>query len=73
MVHRHLNRHGYATAAIDDIIDRGGRDDWAELRDALPADPEVRRRVLRVCAARRGDPYAQRYHLWRQYAERAPA
>jgi hypothetical protein len=26
--------------------------------------------VLRVCNAHVNDPYAQRYHFWKQYAER---
>jgi hypothetical protein len=27
-------------------------------------------KVLRVCQAHIADPYAQRYHFWKQYAER---
>ena len=56
--------------AIDDIIERGNRADWAALRDSAKTDPVILRKILRVCAAHTGDPYAQRYHLWRFYAER---
>jgi hypothetical protein len=39
MNHRHIEGHGYSLAAIDDVIERGGRVDWAELRDSAKADP----------------------------------
>jgi hypothetical protein len=68
MQHRHLTTERLTTAAIDDIIERGGRGDWAELRDAAKADREILQAILRVCAAHAQDPHAQRYHLWRHYA-----
>ena len=70
MQHRHLNHQRLTLAAIDDIIARGKRRDWAELRRALLADPIVSAGILRVCQAHIADPYAQRYHFWKQYAER---
>ena len=70
MQHRHLNHQRLTLAAIDDIIARGKRRDWAELRRALLADPIVSAEILRVCQAHIADPYAQRYHFWKQYAER---
>ena len=73
MKHRHLNHEHYTAAAIDDIIDRGGRSDWVELRDATATDPSLLRTILRVCAAHQHDAYAQRYHLWRHYASRRAA
>lgn len=73
MRHRHLTHQAYTLAAIDDIIARGKRQDWAELRTALLADPLIREKVLRVCAAHIADPYAQRYHFWKHYAERVAA
>jgi hypothetical protein len=73
MQHRHLTHQAYTLAAIDDIIGRGKRQDWAALRTALLTDPTVRARVLRVCAAHVADPYAQRYHFWKHYAERNSA
>jgi hypothetical protein len=70
MKHRHLAHPDYTLAAIDDIIARGKRQDWAALRIALLSDPAVRAKVLRVCQAQIADPYAQRYHFWKHYAER---
>jgi hypothetical protein len=69
MLHRHLNHQGFTLAAIDDVIARGKRRDWAELRLAALADPSVLEKILRVCNAHVADPYEQRYHFWKQYAE----
>lgn len=69
MLHRHLNHQQFTLAAIDDIIGRGKRLDWVELRDAVLHDPAVTTKVLRVCQAKANDPYAQRYFFWRKYAE----
>jgi hypothetical protein len=33
----------------------------------------VLKKVLQVCQPRVTDPYAQRYHFWKQYAERTLA
>jgi len=38
------------------------------LRAALWLKPELREKVLRVCAAHIADPAAQRYHFWNHYA-----
>jgi hypothetical protein len=73
MDHRHLVHQDLTAAAIDDIIERGGRADWVELRDAVATDRAIARKILRVCAARQNDPYAQRHHLWRHYAGRHAA
>jgi hypothetical protein len=70
MEHRHLTHQDFTLAAIDDVIARGKRRDWAELRRALIADPALCEKILRVCEARIADPYAQRYHFWKHYAER---
>ena len=70
MLHRHLNHHGFTLAAIDDLIGRGTRQDWAELRRAALRDRLLLEKVRRVCAAHVHDPYAQRYHFWRHYADR---
>lgn len=69
MLHRHLNHERFTLAAIDDVISRGRRRDWAELRRAALSDRSVLEKVLRVCRAHADDPYAQRYHFWKQYAE----
>jgi hypothetical protein len=70
MEHRHLNHQEFTLAAIDDVIARGKRRDWAELRQAALNDPAVMAKIRRVCQAHIVDPYAQRYHFWNQYAAR---
>jgi hypothetical protein len=70
MLHRHLNHQEYTLAAIDNVIARGKRRDWAELREEALGNRTVMEKVLRVCQAHIADPYAQRYHFWKQYAER---
>ena len=69
MLHRHLNHQEYTLAALDDVIDRGKREDWAELRSVALKDRGLMEKILRVALAHAGDPYAQRNHFWRQYAE----
>lgn len=74
MFHRHINGSATPTlAAIDDIIGRGGVLDWRELKALVDADSSLAGKVLRVCAVKIADPYAQRYHLWNYYAKRALA
>lgn len=70
MLHRHLTHQQLTLAAIDDVIARGKPRDWAELRTAALADRTILEKILRVCEAHVADPYAQRYHFWKQYAER---
>ncbi|MBI4675111.1 MAG: hypothetical protein HY741_26010 [Chloroflexi bacterium] len=70
MLHRHLNHQQFTLTAIDDVIARGKRQDWIQLRAAVLADRTVLEKVLRVCQAHIADPYAQRYHFWKHYAER---
>lgn len=70
MKHRHLNHQSYTLAAIDNIIECGGRKDWAELRDQAIRNEEVRQKVVKICDVRIADPYAQRYHLWGHYVRR---
>lgn len=76
MKHRHLNHQGFTLAAIDDFIDRGTDDDWAELREAALRDPSVLEKVLRVCSERlargRDDPEffsREQYEQWKGWAE----
>jgi hypothetical protein len=69
MLHRHLNHSEYTLAAIDDVIGRGKRADWAELRRAALGDRVLMEKVLRVAKARGEDSHAQRYRFWRRYAE----
>jgi hypothetical protein len=70
MLHRHLKDGvGYILPAIDDVIDRGKRADWAELRSAALVDRALMEKILRVSLAHAEDRSAQRYHFWRHYAE----
>jgi hypothetical protein len=39
------------------------------LRSAALADRALMEKILRIALAYAGDPYAQRYNFWRQYAE----
>jgi hypothetical protein len=71
MLHRHLNHDELTIAAIDDVIARGRRPDWLELRQALLTRPdEIRQKILAACKGHLDDPYEQRYRLWKLYAER---
>ena len=69
MLHRHLNHRRYTLAALDDVIERGKREDWAQLRSVALQDRGLMEKILRVAMAHAQDPYAQRYHFWRHYAE----
>lgn len=70
MTHRHLNPSDELTlAAIDDIISRGKRPDWEELRRAVLARPALWEKIQRVCRAQIADPRAQRYHFWMHYVQ----
>lgn len=66
MKHRHLDTQEYTVAAIDDIISRGQRKDWLELRNAVKSDEQVAMHVKAVC-----DHYAPdesvRYDFWPVY------
>lgn len=50
MKHRHLTHEGFTLAAIDDILDRGGLQDWAPLLREVRRDPNgpVAHRVAQV-------------------------
>jgi hypothetical protein len=69
MLHRHLNHEGFSLAAIDDVIARGKRADWEQLREAILEDPLLQGDVVRVCLSHVQDPYAQRYHFWLRYVQ----
>ena len=49
MKHRHIDTQDYILPAIDDIIIRGNRNDWVELRDAALADPSIKQKILDIC------------------------
>ncbi len=69
MQHRHLNHQEPTLAAIDDLIARGRRGEWVQLRNAVRADARLLKKVRQVCQAKLADPYAQRYHFWNHYVE----
>ena len=69
MLHRHLNHQRFTLVAIDDLISRGRWRDWADLRQAVLADPALLDKVERVCRPYAADPHAQRHHFWMHYAE----
>jgi hypothetical protein len=69
MIHRHLNHQELSLAAIDDVIARGKRRDWEELRRATLADPVIFKKIQQVCRAHIADPHAHRHHFWMSYAE----
>ena len=70
MLHRHLSHQKLTLAAIDDIILRGKRSDWAALRDAAHREPEVFDKLSRLCRAHSADSFSQRYCFWIHYVER---
>jgi len=61
MMHRHLNHEEWSVAAIDDVISRGKRRDWGELRLAIMANPAVLEKIQQVCRARMAEEDGQRY------------
>ena len=70
MKHRHLDHEELTVAAIDDIIERGGNQAWAELCDAVLADADVRERTHRIATVRtEQDSRAQRFSFWKHYVE----
>jgi hypothetical protein len=74
MNHRHINPSSLSLAAIDDVICRGGWQDWIDLRGCVLASSDVLGRVQRVCRPHLANGYAQRYHFWMNYAQaHAPA
>lgn len=69
MQHRHLNHSDLTLPAIDDVIARGGKDDWAQLRLAVLGDKAVLEKVAGICKANIDDAHAQRYHFWHHYVQ----
>jgi hypothetical protein len=69
MRHRHINDTGYSLPAIDSIIERGRREDWALLQIQLRRDPDLCRKVFAVAVHNLDHPYTIRYHYWYHYAK----
>jgi hypothetical protein len=61
MEHRHLIGDSLSLAAIDDIIERGQRDDWARLGQAALGEggDKIVKKIERICAARRANAEAE--------------
>jgi hypothetical protein len=70
MIHRHLNHQELTLAAIDDVIARGKRRDWEDLRLTVLGNPVLLEKIRQVCRAQISDPRAQRYLFWMHYAEK---
>ena len=70
MEHRHIEDTSYSLPAIDGVIERGKRRDWAALQIMVRSDPELCRRVLKVARHNLEHPYTIRYHYWYHYAMR---
>jgi hypothetical protein len=78
MDHRHLSGDSLSLAAVDDIIERGGRQDWARSGHTALNDRtgEIAARIERICAARRanaaaeGDPPPQSFTAWECFLAR---
>ncbi|GAC1528720.1 MAG: hypothetical protein NVS2B4_06760 [Ramlibacter sp.] len=67
MQHRHLNHSQLTLAAIDDVIARGGMDDWLDLREAVTRDASIALKVRQVTLPYADDRLAQRHQFWRLY------
>ncbi|MFG1344940.1 hypothetical protein V5F59_08605 [Xanthobacter autotrophicus DSM 431] len=52
------------------VVERGRMQDWLALRGVARRQPELLDKIEHVCAARISDPYAQRYHFWKHYAQK---
>jgi hypothetical protein len=70
MDHRHITDTGYSLAAIDSVIERGQRKDWALLQIAMRDNPELCGKVLQIASHNLEHPYTIRYHYWYHYARK---
>ena len=68
MNHRHITDNEYSLAAIDSIIERGQRKDWALLQISMRDNADLCRKVLRIASHNLEHPYTIRYHYWYHFA-----
>ncbi|MGV1098730.1 hypothetical protein ACUUL3_04890 [Thiovibrio sp. JS02] len=61
MKHRHLVTSAWTLAAIDSCICRGTEADYAELRQAAFADPEIIQKIRKVCESVLAKDYEENY------------
>jgi hypothetical protein len=69
MRHRHIEDSGYSLAAIDSIIERGQRKDWAALQITMKDNPDLCRKVFNLARYNLEHPYTIRYHYWYHYSK----
>jgi hypothetical protein len=69
MWHRHIQDEGFSLPAIDSIIERGKRNDWAALQIAIRSDPNLCLKVFKIAQHNLEHPYTIRYHYWYHYAK----
>lgn len=69
MNHRHLSPSSLSLAVIDDVICRGGWQDWMDLRKRVLASGDELERLQRLCRPHLANGYAQRCHFWVNYAQ----
>ena len=68
MRHRHINDTGYSLTAIESIIDRGKRVDWAKLQIAARSDKNIARKIFHMASHNLAHPYTIRFHYWYHFA-----
>lgn len=74
MLHRHLIDNAHRSVpAIDDIITRGGWQDWVNLRRDCIEQVSLLDKVEQVCSAKVHDPHEQRYHFWMNFVRQQRA
>lgn len=66
MKHRHLDTQEFTSAAIEDIVLRGKKKDWIELRDAINQDEEIRNELIYLCQENK-EENSMRYNFWINY------
>ncbi len=69
MNHRHLNHQNLTLAAMDDIIERGGWQDWQQLRSQVIEHPQLLQKLIQLCSARSNEFASQRHYFWLGYAK----
>lgn len=70
MNHRHINDTEYSLTAIDSVIERGQRKDWALLQISMRDNSNLCRKVLHIAGHNLEHPYTIRYHYWYHYARK---
>ncbi|MDR1579196.1 MAG: hypothetical protein LBS35_02465 [Synergistaceae bacterium] len=69
MRHRNIDDTKYSLAAIDSVIERGQRRDWALLQLEMKRSPDLCRKVFDIASHNLEHPYTIRYHYWYHLAK----